>query len=69
MLAENDEDMVDSITDLCLSPALRDRMASLLDPAASPGDWRSVIDATHQLYERARVLASLDRVGAPIHLV
>jgi glycosyltransferase involved in cell wall biosynthesis len=69
LLVENDEDMVDSITDLCLSPALRERLTSLRDPAKSPGDWRGVLDATYELYERARVIASLDRVGAPIHLV
>ena len=69
-LTSDDEDMVDSITNLCLSAALRDRMARHVRSQAAPGDWSRVLGATYELYERARVLASpLDRVPAPIRLV
>ncbi|HEX4865373.1 MAG TPA: glycosyltransferase family 4 protein [Acidimicrobiales bacterium] len=69
-LTDDDEDMVDSITNLCLSPALRDTIGSCLQAEAAPAEWGIVLDATMELYERARQLAlPPGRVPAPIQLV
>lgn len=69
-LTNDDADMVDSITNLCVSPALRDSIGSCLKTGGPPVDWQAVLDATQELYGRARVLASTPgRAPAPVQLV
>jgi glycosyltransferase involved in cell wall biosynthesis len=69
-LADDDAGMVDSITNLCLSPRLRAQMAANLREGAPSMDWSTVLEATEELYQRARHLAwRPGRLAAPIELV
>ena len=69
-LTDGDEDMVDSLTNLCLSPVLRQSIGSCVRSETAPVDWEKILDVTHDLYERARVLASpLKGFAAPVQLV
>ena len=56
-LVDDDDHMVESIAKICASPLLRDRMVSNIQAQAPAIDWTRVLDATDDLYARARALA------------
>jgi glycosyltransferase involved in cell wall biosynthesis len=69
-LADDDSAMVARISELCLSPGLRSDMTARLSETAPSIDWGCVLDATDQLYQRARALAwRPGRLAAPVELV
>ena len=69
-LAGDDAAMVESMTNLCLSPQLRRQMAGHTDASPPSIDWSGVLAATEGLYDRARELAcSVGRLAAPVELV
>jgi glycosyltransferase involved in cell wall biosynthesis len=69
-LADDDSAMVARISELCLSPDLRSDMTARLSETAPSIDWGCVLDATDQLYQRARALAwRPGRLAAPVELV
>jgi glycosyltransferase involved in cell wall biosynthesis len=69
-LTRDDADMVGSITNLCLSPGLRNRISDYARGHEAPGDWGAVLDGTYELYNRARTLVSAPyRAGVPAPLM